>query len=929
MKKTTYAVVDIETTGTDPKKDRIIQFGCVLVENDEIVTRFATDINPNQMISKQIQSLTGISNGRVQKAPYFEDVALTIYNLLADTIFVAHNIYFDYKFLNHELQRCGVPALTIAGIDTVELAQIFLPTEMSFRLGDLAESLGLVHDNPHQADSDAEVTAELLLLIQKRMRALPLITLEKIAELSNLTGMETSQFILQNLEEMRQEPQPLADNLQVIAGIALRKKEVTLYQEDYYSEKKYPKAAAAKKKVFKENLEVRKEQNQLMNLVYKHYTTSPDKNLVIEAATGLGKTIGYLLPLSYLATPEKPAIISTASIVLQQQILNKDIPLLNQVLDKKIQATLVKSSRHYLDLQRFYHSLAAPVQQKQYALYQMAVLVWLTETTTGDFDELQMTNLSHVFWQEVCHQGSNYLSENQPFYQADFLLHLQRKMQQSNFLIVNHAYLAQESVRETVQLPASDYLLIDEAHHLHTQLEKISQEQFSVNAFQKKIQQVLAAEQIFEELQGVCQSNQNLSRELALLQRILEDLLEEQQDFFPQLIKLLPKEKNSNYQRVEGMFEKQQIESLSAFGFAKLQQILLLYSDLLTLQREIHQELLTTLGSWQAYEARLYGELFQLFAFTEKYQRIFEAWTQNWQPQIVHCYYYDPKKEDLVLFTIDFQGALLEKTTWYQRYPKVLFLGGTMKIGNNRHYFPQRWGIPETKVKVLANPYDFEKQVKLFVLDEGVDVGKVTPAQYNQEIIANLKEIIKQENRRLLVLFTAHDVLQKVFYALHSEMLDEGRELLAQGISGGREKLLKRFFLSDNAVLLGADSFWEGIDLPGDTLQLLVVTRLPFENPQRPFVKAYYHYLEEQGVNTFYQEAIPKAAMRLRQALGRLIRSKNDQGVMIVLDRRLITASYSRQLLKAFPESLAIQEAPLTEILEETQKFLTKNPQED
>ena len=117
--------------------------------------------------------MTHITNQQVKRAPYFEDVAHTIYNLLTQTVFVAHNIYFDYHFLSQELIRCGMPSLEIPGIDTVELAQVFLPTESSFRLGDLAESIGFVHENPHQADSDAEVTAALLLYIESIMRELP------------------------------------------------------------------------------------------------------------------------------------------------------------------------------------------------------------------------------------------------------------------------------------------------------------------------------------------------------------------------------------------------------------------------------------------------------------------------------------------------------------------------------------------------------------------------------------------------------------------------------------------------------------------------------------------------------------------------------------------------------------------------------------
>ena len=279
MKPRTYAVVDIETTGTNPKEDRIIQFGCVMIESGRITSRFSIDIHPGRKISKQIQHLTGITNQRVQKAPYFEDVAQTIYNLLADTIFVAHNIYFDYNFLNHELMRCGLPSLKIPGIDTVELAQIFLPTEPSFRLADLSESLGFIHENPHQADSDAEVTGQLLLLIEERMRKLPIITLEQIARLSRHTGMDTSRFIYHVIEEMKEKPEPLDPSLEIVDGLALQKKEVELFTSVHYGERTYPRKKQAKEKMFGKTLMYRKEQNRLMNAVYDHFTKDESKDL--------------------------------------------------------------------------------------------------------------------------------------------------------------------------------------------------------------------------------------------------------------------------------------------------------------------------------------------------------------------------------------------------------------------------------------------------------------------------------------------------------------------------------------------------------------------------------------------------------------------------------------------------------------------------
>ncbi len=223
--KPIYAVVDLETTGTDSTVDRIIQFGCVLVQDGKIINRFAADINPDRRISKQIQRLTHITNQQVSKAPYFEDVADTIYNLLSNTIFVAHNIYFDYHFLSNEFVRCGLPPLSLPGIDTVELAQVFLPTESSFRLGDLADSIGFRHDNPHQADSDAEVTAALFLYIEAIMRELPRTTLKQIALLSGQMGMQTSDYIHGILKEKGPE---LAEDFEVIDGIVLRKKTVPL-----------------------------------------------------------------------------------------------------------------------------------------------------------------------------------------------------------------------------------------------------------------------------------------------------------------------------------------------------------------------------------------------------------------------------------------------------------------------------------------------------------------------------------------------------------------------------------------------------------------------------------------------------------------------------------------------------------------------------
>lgn len=914
--KTTYAIVDIETTGTDPKSDRIIQFGCVLVENNKIVSRFATDINPMQPISKQIQNLTHISNKRVKKAPLFEDVAPTIYNLLENMIFVAHNIHFDYHFLNHELERCGMPSLTIPGIDTVELAQIFLPTEVSFRLGDLAENLGLEHDAPHQADSDAEVTAALLVYIEAIMKKLPLVTMEKIAQLSIVTSMQTSEYIQSVVQEMRENPRPLAPELEIVDGMALRKKEVKLFLEQQF-EKTYPMTKKEKLALYEDKLMYRKEQSKLMNIIYRHFTTGEQKDLLVEASTGMGKTIGYLLPAHFLATPEKPVIISTVSILLQQQLIKQDIPLLNSILEQPIQATVVKSKNHYIDLQRFKATLNTPVQQKQYALYQMGILVWLTQTVTGDFDELNLVSLNHLLFKEISHRGVENLAKSQPLYKEDFLRHLYAQMAQSNVLIINHALLAQETQRQQQLIPASPYLIIDEAHHLPDIMEQISNLFVDTAAFQRKLGQFQEEGQLFDLIQLMVGQDYETSRLFQLYREELTAIAETQEDIFYEWSQAIG--------NAENIVTKEQRESVSLQCEKNIQRLLLYYEELLILQKQLGTLMNQMSHSWLNRQRILFGDLLSLFDEMKRQYQVMDRWFSNWEESYVHFLVFYGNQRTVKLQLVDFDAAILPNTRWYERYERILYIGGTLRVSGDRSYFAKKLGIPDATLKVVPTTYDYAKQAQLFTLDQGIAIHEYDASAYAKYLATTLTTLLEDVNQPVLVLFTSHDILQKVYGRMHMDFLQNGREILAQGMGGSREKLLKRFMRSNNSILFGADSFWEGVDLPGDSLQLLIVTRLPFENPERPMVKARQMYLEKKGINPFMQETIPKAALKLRQGLGRLIRSTEDKGTMIILDRRIVTTKYGKKIARALPKELPLQEASIEEIQQATVQFLEKN----
>ncbi|MFQ7235200.1 MAG: exonuclease domain-containing protein, partial [Enterococcus hulanensis] len=745
MKKN-YAVVDIETTGTDPKTDRIIQFGCVLIEEGKIVTHFSTDINPDQNIPPQIQKLTGITNQRVRKAPYFEDVAETISNLLADTVFVAHNIHFDYPFLSNELERCGMPPLTIPGIDTVELAQVFMPTSLSFRLKDLAEELDLVHENPHQADSDADVTAQLLLHLESEIKALPIITVEKIIATADQMAFQTKDYLEDCLMDMQANPKPLSNDLAIIHGLALRKKSVPLFSENYFGRKAYPRSRKAKEKVYQGELDFRKEQARLMNLVYDFFNKKEDKNVLVEAATGIGKTLGYLLPMSFLATPENPIVVSTVSLLLQEQILNHDLPLINRLLDQPLQAVVMKSSRHYIDLERFYQSFQKKSEQKQYTFYQMALLVWLTQTETGDFDELNMTSLKHPFWQEVAHMGPHSLNPSSPFYQTDFIRHRQEKLAQSNLIVTNHAFLAQEDQRKEPQLPKSPYLIIDEAHHLNRVLEKISSQQLNLLAIQRAFHRLFDTQK-FAVWQALVEKDRQTQHALEIFQDVLQELNEDLTDLYQIFKDEYPTED-------ERLITKDMIDQLSLAGEQVLQRIGRLYQDALTLGEQMQAYFNTYKETFGIKEQVEWSDLQALLDSLTQQQTAFETFSEKWDARYIH--WFNAKRKTFQVQ--DLEASLISHTKWYERYQQILYLGGTLKIGSDRHYFAKRWGIPETALKIISSPYDYAKQARLYLPTNSISIQSTSPDQYANYVAGVVHKIAENQKRPILVLFTSHDI---------------------------------------------------------------------------------------------------------------------------------------------------------------------------
>ena len=284
MKKT-YAIVDLETTGSSFKRgDRIIQFGCTLLQAGKIVQEINITINPGRKIPDIIEKLTGIKNKDVKEAPYFEDVCDFIYNTLEGCVFVAHNVHFDYHFLDSSFQEVGMPPLSLRAMDTVELTKILYPTLSSYRLGDLSNHFVLTHDNAHDAASDAHATAELFLQLKEKANNLPLVTLEKLNFLSAHCQVDNDSFFYESYETAKEMRSALPQKIYVKNGLALKEKEILSEQTAYREKEVADFSEVAKRLMANHGLEIRSEQIEMMQSLFDFHQAETSQNLAIEAA---------------------------------------------------------------------------------------------------------------------------------------------------------------------------------------------------------------------------------------------------------------------------------------------------------------------------------------------------------------------------------------------------------------------------------------------------------------------------------------------------------------------------------------------------------------------------------------------------------------------------------------------------------------------
>lgn len=472
-----FAVLDFETTGTQSVGE-IIQVGLAIIEEDGTISRvYGSYVKPGAPIPPFITGLTGITDSDVQDAPELDEMMMELVPLLDDVVLVGHNVAFDFHFLQNALDRCGYLPFQGRILDTIDFLKICFPSLSTYQLGAVSSHFGITHDRPHQADSDALATAIVLLKCLEELQSLPLLTIQRLNELFADEDSDLAWYFDGLLREREMETfQPEGElsfyrQLALAVGdwaeLATPREDGSVNPLENITFEEYMDEVTKRLKAVLPQYESREAQELMIHEVIT--ALEQDKHLLIEAGTGTGKSLGYLLPAIYHSVKsDQKVMVSTHTINLQDQLRERDIPLLTSVVPFPFKASIFKGRGHYLCLRKFEHRMNKKdfTSPREEALTAAQMLVWLTQTTTGDDEELNLSGRGGDFWETVASDTDSCLGRACPWFRKCYYHRAKHEAGISDVVVTNHSKLFADVKAGHQLLPAYDHLVIDEAHHL-------------------------------------------------------------------------------------------------------------------------------------------------------------------------------------------------------------------------------------------------------------------------------------------------------------------------------------------------------------------------------------------------------------------------------------------------------------------------------
>jgi DNA polymerase-3 subunit epsilon/ATP-dependent DNA helicase DinG len=923
-----YVSLDIETTGLNPEQDEILEIGAVRFKGSQVYETYNVFVKPGQPIPYKIQQLTGITPADVEDAPPISVVLPELRRFVGDNPIIGHNVSFDLSFFHkHDAFQRNL------GIDTFELASILLPHASRYSLTALLTYLNVPlppHGQAHRALDDAQATRQLFEALLDQARRLDSRIIQEVARISAETKWPLA-TVFRDLSRERSYRPPagtlgqqlaakgLLDETSLDGGFALMQNNVNQAPDPPLKPVPTPtpldvielcrmlEKGGLFEKSF-ENFEYRPQQVDMMANIIGAFNES--QYLMIEAGTGTGKSMAYLIPAIYWAVHNgHRVIVSTNTINLQDQLLNKDIPKLQQILPVNFKAVALKGRSNYVCPRRvqLFQSKANHSSRELRLLAKL--LVWMPSTTTGDREELFMPDYSEqALWSQVASDG-NICTPRRCSVETCFYARARRAAESAHVIVVNHALLLADIGVENRIIPNYKYLIIDEAHHLEDsitdQLSFVIDQQSLIQLLHELSQPLRGSDQytgfvhevgrrclavVPGSLKGdvndiVNQSNQAVEKAIKVTRQLFS-ALQTFVDQFPkggspynQKIRLTDKARGQpGWSDVDISWDNAS-DCLTGVS----QALGILYTMLTEMEGydiPNWEELLSNLTSYRNRIDEIKGNL-QIILTTMTKDRIL------WVEQNV-------QNKTISLHNAPLHVGSLMRNHILKSTDSVILTSATLRTNNSFEYFQERLDLWDSQEAAVGSPFDYENNTLLYL---PIDIPEPNMPGHQKMVDEGIINLAKRLNGRTLVLYTAYSQLHNSARNIKEPLAQAGIVVYQQGDGSSRRQLLENFKSADKAILLGTRSFWEGVDIPGPALSCVIITRIPFTVPTDPIIAA----RSETFDDAFNQYSVPQAILTFRQGFGRLIRNKDDRGVVAIFDRRVVTKSYGQALLDSLP----------------------------
>ncbi len=927
---TSIVALDVETTGLDPRTDAIIEIGARRFNGHRVEDEWTTLINPGRHIPEFITALTGINDEMARQAPRLQEVLDDLAQFIGTSPILGHNIRFDLSFFS----KYGLFELN-EHIDTYEIASVLLPSAGRYNLGALGQALGVPLPATHRALEDARVTHGIFLRLYEEAAGLPLELIAEIVRHSEPIEWNGAWLFQQILRERRHErvrtrgtqhsaqffppppPKPKGPPLRIPEEIIpLDVDEVAALLEhggpfaEYFA-----------------SYEHRPEQIAMLRAVAQ--ALSNQQHLLVEAGTGVGKSFAYLVPAALFALQNHTrVVVSTNTINLQDQLIQKDIPDLCAALGLELRAAVLKGRSNYLCPRRLDMLRKHGPRTAEEMRVLGKILVWLYQGASGDRTDINLNGpAEREVWTRLSAEDENCTPEvclerqggACPFFTA------RQAAQNAHILIVNHALLLTDAAIGNRVLPEYDYLIVDEAHHL----EAATTDAMSLRLTQGDVERLLR--ELGSTSSGVLgdllQTTRNQIRpsDYAILQQKVERATnlawrfqEQMRAYFETLTDFLAAQRaeqpNTSYAYQERILPS--TRTLPGWDEVEIAwdaagETLSLLTSLLG---EIHQD------AGEIYAAGV-DEVEDVIGYLGNvYRRLAEA------GDMLHAMMNAPRKDYVYWVETGANngwvalnaapirvGTLVEKYLWHEK-ASVILTSATLTSHGTFDYLRNTLAADEAEELALGSPFDYENAALLYIAN---DIAEPHTREYQSQVERTLIQLCRASGGRALILFTSYAQLRQTSRAIAPPLANSGILVYEQGEGASPNALLETFKSSERAVLLGTRSFWEGVDVPGEALSVLVIVKLPFDVPSDPLVAA----RSETFDDPFHEYHLPEAILRFRQGFGRLIRTQSDRGVVAILDRRVLTKAYGRLFLESLPRC-TVRVGPLAELPSATVRWL-------